>query len=952
VQVETVGTIWKTILFAFTLTLVKRSALLLAGFLALTSSMYEAHAKPSSKLESALVAVDRADWNAAERELSKLTSSGKDRAAAWLGLARIRLATGRYEEAAKDAARAAALDKKLRLEALPIQADALSRLGKSSEAIALLERFQNEPRARRLRLVLGELYLKSGLVEQAREALLTLIDDYNDGSITKSDAEGLALVGRAAHLLRSARDANDAYAESEKAGTRLETLLWRAELFLEKYDPGHAEEVLRDALELAPDHPEALVLLAKVKLDQTLDFGAAERAIAKTLAINPKLAGAYFVRAGIALRDMDLDDAERACDAGLAANPGNLELLSMKAAVRFLADDREGYERIRKEVFAKNPKFAAFYRIVGEFAEWEHRYDEIVSMMKEATSIDPRDGKAWADMGLNLIRAGDEESGLEALRKAFRFDKFNVRVFNTLNLYEKSIANDYVTVTHGPFRIRYAKSEQAVLSRYVPAMLDEAWASMTKRYGYVPKGPLSIELYENAEHFSVRTSGLPNVGIQGVCFGKTLAAMSPSAQAFNWGNVLWHELAHIFAIHLSNYRVPRWFTEGLSEYETIIRRPEWQREEDPALYLALVKDRLPPIEQLNRAFTRAENGRDIVTAYYAASQVQLWLIETYGLSKSVEMLKLWGQGLKTPLVLERALGIEPKELNVRFRKWLRKRLERYEHQFVPDLRAPSLADAEAAAKASSNDPRPHVEHALALIDRGRVDDAHRALDRALDILPIDPDAKYLRARLHWAKGDASRARAELVDLVRQGSDGYATRMLLAEIDIRAKKLEAARYHLNLAREFDPTMSPPLRMLHQLEREAGREAEALSLLREAAMLDQHDRKLWVSLLEGLVRAERWDEARKIGESAIFVDVNNPEVHVLYARALSRGGQHRKAIFELESALACKPNAKTEAVVHALLAEEHLAVGNRKEAEAAKKRALQLDPTVEAESVEAR
>ena len=81
--------------------------------------------------------------------------------------------------------------------------------------------------------------------------------------------------------------------------------------------------------------------------------------------------------------------------------------------------------------------------------------------------------------------------------------------------------------------------------------------------------------YADAEQFSVRTSGLPNVGIQGVCFGKTLAAMSPRAEPFNWGNVLWHELAHVFAIQLSKSRVPRWFTEGLSEYETIERRPEW-----------------------------------------------------------------------------------------------------------------------------------------------------------------------------------------------------------------------------------------------------------------------------------------------------------------------------------------------------------------------------------------
>ena len=50
----------------------------------------------------------------------------------------------------------------------------------------------------------------------------------------------------------------------------------------------------------------------------------------------------------------------------------------------------------------------------------------------------------------------------------------------------------------------------------------------------------------------------------------------------------------MFAIQLSKNHVPRWFTEGLSEYETIARRPEWQRELDPELYLALIKNAAPP----------------------------------------------------------------------------------------------------------------------------------------------------------------------------------------------------------------------------------------------------------------------------------------------------------------------------------------------------------------------
>ena len=187
----------------------------------------------------------------------------------------------------------------------------------------------------------------------------------------------------------------------------------------------------------------------------------------------------------------------------------------MKAATRFLAEDPAGFDAIEKQVLTINPQYSRFYTIVAEFAEWEHRYGEIVKMMRKAIKVDPQDGKAFAALGLNLIRNGDDKGGLEQLTKAFRRDKFNVRVFNTLNLFEDTIAKDYVTVDGAKFRLRYHKKEQRILERYVPAMLEKAWGSMVKRYGFTPQTPVGIELYADPQHFSVRTSGLPNIGIQG-----------------------------------------------------------------------------------------------------------------------------------------------------------------------------------------------------------------------------------------------------------------------------------------------------------------------------------------------------------------------------------------------------------------------------------------------------
>jgi tetratricopeptide (TPR) repeat protein len=723
--------------------------------------------------------------------------------------------------------------------------------------------------------------------------------------------------------LRSPRDANDAYNAAEKAGGKklVETLLARADLFLDKYDPGHAGEVVKEALKLAPRDPHAHVAMAKVKLENAMDFEGAESEVRQALEVNPNLAEAYFVRAGLALRDMDITGADQAADKGLAINPSDLELWSMKAAIRFLADDKAGFEAMKKKVFSLNPEYSPFFQIVGEFAEWEHRYDDIVRMMREATTIDKNDVKAFATLGLNLIRAGDDDDGMKALKTAWQKDKFNVRVYNTLNLFEKDIPTEYVTVKGPVFNIRYNKEEKPILERYVPRMLDEAWASMVQRYGFAPEKPVGIELYADTQAFSIRTSGLPNVGIQGVCFGKTLAAMSPSAGPFNWGNVLWHELGHVFAIQLSKNHVPRWFTEGLSEYETIVRRPEWQREEDPALFAALKAGRIPPVDGFNRAFTHVDNVEDVTMAYYAASQILVFAAKEFGFPKVVAMLPRWAAGERTAEVVKGALGVTPEELDRRFRAWLSPRLSRYTKQYVPDLHAPPLDDARKAARDNPNDSKRQVALALALYADGQKAEGDAVLAEALRLDPKQPDAHYIKLRMALRERNVAEAERVIAKMIADGNDGYAIRMKAADIAEHKKDTASEKQNLEAAHKLDPTQVEPLQGLFDLAHKANDKAGELWALSRLAMLDQHSRKVWNMLLERLLEAGEWEEARKVGEGAMFVDVHNWKTHRMYARALARTGRFSSAVFELNSALVCKPKPKDQAEIYGELAKAY-------------------------------
>ncbi len=897
---------------------------------------------PRVGLSGGLAALEASEYATAETELRK-AAQGADKGVALAGLARVMLETGRLDEAVKLADEASAADKAGKIAAAPVKARALMRRGKLDDALKACDAVKNEDEARRARLVCGEIMLRMGRSRDAEPYLMTLINDFNSRKITTRDAEGMALVGRASHLLRSKRDANEAYDDAERAGNKTpELFLWRAQLFIEAYNLAQAERMVRSALKLAPELAAAHLAMAEVKLAQTLDFDAAELAVQKALSIDKMLPQASFIRAGIALRDMEIEQADRAINEGFAIDPRDLDLMAMKAAARFLADDKAGFDAALRAVFAQNPESARPYQIVAEYADWEHRYHELVELMKKATQLDSQDGANFVSLGLNQIRIGDETDGVASLDKGFRKDKFNVRAYNTLNLYERDIPQHYESAKVGErFLIRYPKDERKVLERYLPGFLEAAWADMTKRYGFTPRTPVGIELYGSREHFSIRTSGLPNVGIQGVCFGETLAAISPKAESFNWGMVVWHEVGHVFAIQESKNHVPRWFTEGLSEYETIVRRPEWAREEDQALYLALRRGKVPAVEQMNRAFTHADDARDMTTAYYASSQIMVFFAEKYGMPKIVSMLRLWGEGKRTPEVLRQALGVGGDEIDRQFRAWLDVRLARYKNQYMPDLHPRPLEQVEKEAKAQPQNADLQVQLALSRLASGEPAEAVAALDQARKLDPKNPDARYLRARLALKKRPAD-AKQELEALIADKHDGYGVRMLLADLAIADKNLAQARTHFEAASALDPSQSEPLQALADIARKLKDDDAELKVLRPLAQLDQHDRRVWRRLLAKLVARQQWDEAKKVGEGSLYVDIHGAESHTLFAQALLGGGDTERAIFEADSALLCDGlKATVASQAHTVLARAYLKKGDPAKARAARDEALRQD-----------
>jgi tetratricopeptide (TPR) repeat protein len=886
-------------------------------------------------------ALARGAYPIAEQGLGRLRR-GATSAPATILLGRVYLETGRYAEAAD-------LVRRLRgPEAATLLGEAEMARGRLDEAQRAFESVATEPTAHRARVMLGRLLIRRGRDTDAQAHLMAIIGAYNDGTISESNGEGLAYVAMSAAMLGSAQDANSAFQESTRAdASRVETQLEWALLFMSKYDAGHAEESVRDALRVNPESAVGHAVLARIVLEQSLDFVVAQRELDHALRTNPNLVMAHVTRAGIAIRDMDLAAADQHLGRALTIDPNDLEALSVRAAVRFLAEDEAGYRAAIREVLTRNPRYSELYTTIADYADWEHRYPQIVEMAREALRIDPRDSLAQATLGLNLLRMGEEQEGLAALRTAFSRDRFNVRVFNMLNLYDDVITREYEEIPAGPLVFRMHREERPVMERYATTTLRRAWDDMVRRYAFTPQHPVRIEMFSDPDHFSVRTSGLPNIGVQGVCFGRVVTAMSPRAGPFNWAQIIWHELAHVFHIQISNNRVPRWFTEGLAEYETIIARPEWRREDDHTLYLALEGNRLPPLVNLNHAFTHARTGEDVMIAYYASSMIVKYIAERFGFPRVVAMLREWGQGRTSEQVVQRALGVSIGDLDRDFRAHTRQRLAARANDFAVDFgRYADLDAIRARAAQSPNDNDVQAQLAVSLMVNGEAVEADQAARAVLARSPDHPMALFAAAHLAVESNNARAADVHIARLIATRRDGYEVRLLAARSALARRDARAARTALEAAAAIDADRPEAWQGLMTVAEQANDGELRVRCLRRLAEIDQHDRDTNHTLLGLLVQANAWDDVLRFGEMSIYVDPMRAESRMWLAQAYLRANRAQDALAEADTALAAQPEQPGQ--VHLVRARALAALRRSREARQAAQRAVQADPSLAAEA----
>jgi cellulose synthase operon protein C len=440
-------------------------------------------------------------------------------------------------------------------------------------------------------------------------------------------------------------------------------------LLHERFNNSDAENLFKEALARDSKNAQAYLGLALVSAD-----GFDSKAIewdAKALELDPKLVEAHELMANLALEDSDTAQAVRQTDEAIQISGDALDAMAIRAAVEILADRSPDswLEKIR----AVNPSYGQGYAIVAHHLVLNRRYEDGVEYYRKAIAADPELWSARSELGINLMRLGQEDEPRKQLEMCYDNGYRNAATTNSLRLLDSY--KNFVTFKDDTTILKLPKKEAALLYPYFEAEIKRSIATYEKKYKMTLPGPVQVEVYADHEDFAVRTMGMPGLGALGVTFGEVLAMDSPSARKpgdFNWASTLWHEMSHVFILSATNHRVPRWFTEGLAVHEESQVSPEWGDRVTPDVLLAIREKRLLPVADLDRGFVRPEYEAQVIVSYYQAGWICDYIQSRWGPDKLLDMVHSFAELETTPEVIQQDLGMSPEDFDKQFLTWVDK----------------------------------------------------------------------------------------------------------------------------------------------------------------------------------------------------------------------------------------------------------------------------------------
>ncbi len=592
--------------------------------------------------------------------------------------------------------------------------------------------------------------------------------------------------------LRDYKQANDSFRLAvDKAPKDPEIRVRWGRMLIEPFNRNKKDaiDLFQEALEIRKDYPGALMGLALAASD-AFETKAEEMA-KKALEGDPKLYEAHELIASMAVEDSNPKKAIEAADAALKISPEALDALAIRATVEILADKPAGEWLDR--IYKVNPRYGHAHYLIGHHLVLNRRYDEAIAQYRKAIELDPDHLHAQSQLGINLMRTGQDREALALLNDAHDRGFREASTTNSLKLLD-SLKN-FATFKTADTEVILHKKEAELLRLYVEDELRKCIRVYEKKYKMKLPRAVRLEVYPDHEDFAVRTMGMPGVGILGVTFGDVVAMDSPSGRtpgSFHWASTLWHEMSHVFVLVATKHRVPRWFTEGLAVHEETATNSDWGDRLTPSILRALKDKKLLPVADLDRGFVRQSYEGQVVVSYFQAGQICDYVNEKYGYDTLLAMMHSFGARKTTPEVVVEHLKMKPEEFDKAFLAWL-------------DARTKKTVDG-------FEDWTKKLKQAFAAKKDSKWDDVIKLAGEARDVYPDyveSANAYEVLADAYEKKGDKKAAAAELAKYGQIGGRDPKVLKRLATLQEELGDRKGAAITLNRVNWVYPVNDEPL-----------------------------------------------------------------------------------------------------------------------------------------------
>jgi tetratricopeptide (TPR) repeat protein len=710
-----------------------------------------------------------------------------------------------------------------------------------------------------------------------------------------------------------------------------------AQVFLENRGPtgqSTASKFFRQALKANEELAEARVGLARVALVY-YQQDQATRLLERALATNPRLVPALSLLASIHVGDGDYEKADALLARALEVNPVSKEARSVKAARLYIAGRKAEFDALTAEILAHDPTYGRLWITVSDLVgERQRRYDRAAELAEKAIQTDPTDAVAYVTLGEALMNLGRTDEAWKAFETAVSRSKDYKDVKRDNWIEALGWMKSFVVRETPRFKVRMASSEAEVLEPYLLPLMDEAWETLTTKYGLTLEPVVHVDAFHRMDDFSVRSVGVPGLPALGVCFGKVITLLGPTSRelgSFSWSRTAWHEFAHVVTLNLSEGQVPRWLTEGLSVYEEQSRRPRWGRDMDRELYDRWRNGRLLRMDRINSAF----RGPDILFAYYQGGLISEHLTASRGFEVIPTMLREFAKDRTTAEVFRDVLKLDLSVYDAQFEKFVEQKVGGY--RMVPTWDEESLRGFQARVKAKPDDAEAWARLAWAYLQRDLEVDAGGALAKALQLKPDLPEVVLLEGRMAERGRRVDVAEAHYRRLLRDGGDDLRARLFLAQRALdRGQNSQEAIEHLEAAKRCFPRYAAkdsPFLQLARLYRAAGKNEEAIRELEAFAEIAAENVGVRRDLKAWYLSKEDWAAVARVCEELIDVSPfgadpgKTPDLalHRDFARALEALGRREEELRERRVQVALVSRLAEEQRVEAGEPDDRLALG---------------------------